>query len=82
MGEHAPIGMVLGTVRASDVDSSDILTHELTEGNASLFAIDMATGRITVNAKLDFETAPDSRRRDRQAVHVHRHGVRSFRRRH
>ena len=55
--EDAPVGTVVGTVRGSDNDSNDILSHELGGANASLFAIDIATGRITVAAKLDFETA-------------------------
>ena len=53
VSEHAAVGTVVGTVRGSDVDSNDILTHELTPdttnaANADKFAIDMATGRITV----------------------------------
>ena len=62
--EHAAVGTNVGTVRGSDVDSSDILTHELTAAtgteNVGKFKIDPATGRITVGAKLDFETAPDA----------------------
>ena len=62
--EHAVVGTVVGTVRGSDVDSSDILTHELTATanteNDGKFKIDMATGRITVAGELDFETAPES----------------------
>ena len=71
LGEHVAVGTVVGTVRGSDIDSSDILSHELdpaddsggpdsSNRNADKFAIDMATGRITVASKLDFETAPDA----------------------
>ena len=58
--EDAAVGTVVGTVRGSDVDSSDVLSHRLTgTADDSLFNIDIATGRITVGAKLDFETATD-----------------------
>ena len=53
--ENAPVGTVVGSVRASDVDSSDILSHELGGTNASLFDIDIATGRITVAGDIDHE---------------------------
>ena len=58
--EDAAVASVVGTVRGSDVDSSDVLTHRLTGDNDdSLFDINMVTGQITVGAKLDFETATD-----------------------
>ena len=65
VSEHAAVGTVIGTVRGSDDDSDDILSHILTTDddvpvNADKFAIDMATGRITVAGKLDFETAPEA----------------------
>ena len=65
VSEHAAVGTYIGTVRGSDNDSNDILSHILTPdtanaANAGKFAIDMATGRITVAGKLDFETAPDA----------------------
>ena len=57
VSEHVAVGTVIGTVRGSDVDSSDILSHELTAtgDNAGKFAIDIATGRITVKSKLNYE---------------------------
>ena len=58
--EDATVGTVVGTVRGSDVDSSDVLSHRLTGADDdSLFNINIATGQITVGAKLDFETATD-----------------------
>ena len=63
LGEHVAVGTVVGTVRGSDTDSGDILSHELGDvsggDDAALFKIDMATGRITVAKKLDFESATD-----------------------
>ena len=59
VAEHAAVGTVIGTVRGADTDSSDILTHALGGDDASLFKIDQATGRITVGAKLNYETATD-----------------------
>ena len=59
VAEHAAVGTVIGTVRGADVDTSDILSHTLTDGtgdaNAGKFAIDMATGRISVKSKLNYE---------------------------
>ena len=71
LSEHVAVGTVIGTVRGSDIDSSDILTHVLEPGadtggpdssnrNAGKFAIDPATGQIRVASKLDYETAPDA----------------------
>ena len=60
MREDAAVGTVVGTVRGSDVDSSDVLSHLLTGSlDDSLFNINIATGQITVKSKLDFETADD-----------------------
>ena len=83
VSEHAAVGTYIGTVRGSDDDSNDILSHELAPGddtdspdnsnrNAGKFAVDMATGRITVASKLDFETAPDGRRRPRHQARTTR----------
>ncbi len=62
VAEHAAVGTVIGTVRGADSDTSDILTHTLTAAagteNVGKFAIDQATGQISVASKLDFETAP------------------------
>ncbi len=62
VSEHVAVGTVIGTVRGSDVDSSDILSHELTANNTSdgKFAIDIATGRITVKSKLNYEDLADA----------------------
>ena len=54
--EDAVVGTVVGTVRGSDNDSGDILSHTLSGANASTFDIDPATGRITVDGALDHET--------------------------
>ena len=59
--EDSPNGTVLGTVTASDPDTGQTLTCAITAGNTNgAFAIDAATGQITVaNASaLDFETTP------------------------
>ena len=58
--EDAAVGTVVGTVRGSDVDSSDVLSHRLTgDDDDSLFNINIVTGQITVKSALDFETATD-----------------------
>ena len=54
--ENSAKGTVVGSVRASDNDSGDILSHELAGTNAGLFDIDIATGRITVDGDIDHET--------------------------
>ena len=50
VAEDAAVGTVVGTVRATDTDSGDIVSHELTASGASegKFKIDIATGEITV----------------------------------
>ena len=55
--EDTAVGTFVGTVKASDVDSSDILSHVLTAqgDNVDKFEIDIATGVIKVAAALDFE---------------------------
>ncbi len=64
VAEHAAVGTVVGTVRGSDVDTSDILTHTLSAATGSVnvgkFSVDQSTGVIRVADKLDFETAPDA----------------------
>jgi Ca2+-binding RTX toxin-like protein len=57
--EHGAKGTVLGTVTAMDPNGSD-LTYTIASGNATgIFAIDGATGTISVEnvALLDYETA-------------------------
>ena len=54
--EDAAVGADVGApVRATDANSSDILTYVLTGANVSSFSIDKATGQITVASALDFE---------------------------
>jgi len=59
--EHSPNGTSVGTVPATDPDAGDTLTYSIIGGNsAGVFAIDSATGEISVadNTALDFETTP------------------------
>ena len=61
VNENAVNGMVVGTVAASDPDAGDTLTYAITGGNTGgAFAINAATGEITVNnsAALNFESNP------------------------
>ena len=53
--EDSPVGTVVGTVRASDDDANDVLSHELSGTDAGAFKIDIATGVITVAMELDHE---------------------------
>ena len=55
--ESAAVGTVVGTVRGSDDDTADILSHELTATGAAdgKFEIDIATGVIRVAAALNHE---------------------------
>ena len=58
--ENSPVGTVVGTPTALDVDG-DTLTYSIIAGDPSnAFVIDAVTGEITVNnsALLDFETMP------------------------
>jgi Ca2+-binding RTX toxin-like protein len=59
--ENAPEGTVVGVVAAADPDAGDALTYALLDDAGGRFAIDPATGAITVNdgALLDFETADE-----------------------
>ncbi|MFZ4068935.1 MAG: cadherin domain-containing protein, partial [Caulobacterales bacterium] len=56
VNENAIAGVSVGTMSASDPDAGDLLTYSLVTG-ASRFAIDSASGQITVaaNANLNFE---------------------------
>jgi hypothetical protein len=57
--EEAAVGTVVGTVTFDDVDASQTHTFAITAGDpGGAFAIDPATGAITVAAPLDFETTP------------------------
>jgi VCBS repeat-containing protein len=54
--ENTALGTVIANVDATDVDSP-LLTYSITGGNeAGRFAIDSATGVITLAAALDYET--------------------------
>ena len=56
--ESTAVGANVGApVQATDANS-DTLTYVLTGANASLFAIDQASGQITVASALDYETDP------------------------
>src|SRR5262249_5661596 len=58
--ENSPGGTLVGAVSGSDVEG-DPLTYSIVGGNtAGAFAIDLATGQITVanSAALNFETTP------------------------
>lgn len=61
VNENRPVGTVVGTVVASDVDAGAVLTYAIDAGNTNgAFSIDAASGQITVAnpAALDFETTP------------------------
>jgi cytochrome oxidase Cu insertion factor (SCO1/SenC/PrrC family) len=61
LAENSANGTVVGTVSASDPDAADTLSYAITAGDlGGAFAIDAATGEITVNdsTQLDFETTP------------------------
>jgi hypothetical protein len=56
VAEDASLGTVVGTVLGSDVDGDD-LSYAITAGDSGgTFAIDGATGVVTVATALDFET--------------------------
>jgi Raf kinase inhibitor-like YbhB/YbcL family protein len=57
VNENSPNGTVVGTVVATDADVGQALTYAITGGNTgSVFAINPATGQITVAGALDYET--------------------------
>ena len=61
LNENTPAGVPVGTVSAHDPDGGQTLTYCIIDGNASgAFAIDGATGRITVrdSSQLNFEVTP------------------------
>lgn len=60
LAEGSLVGTVVGTVIATEPDLGQTLTYTITAGDdAGFFAIDAATGQLTVDAAgLDFETEP------------------------
>jgi len=61
LAENAAGGTVLGAFRAVDPDAEDALAYRLREDADGRFAVDAASGTLTVaeGASLDFETASD-----------------------
>ena len=59
VAENAPAGTVVGTASATDPDSGETFTYELTGDADGRFEIDPNTGVVTVadGADLDFEDA-------------------------
>ena len=58
VNENALIGQEVGiTAHATDLDPEDTITYTLDDAAGGLFAIDSATGVVTVNGVLDYETA-------------------------
>ena len=59
VAEDAAVGAAVGTLTAADPEDGAV-TYALTAGNdAGAFALDAATGALTVAATLDYETADD-----------------------
>lgn len=61
VNENSSIGSVVGIVTAQDPDAGQTLTFAITSGNSNeAFAINAATGQITVNnaAAMNYETTP------------------------
>ncbi|MEL7333334.1 MAG: cadherin domain-containing protein, partial [Cyanobacteria bacterium J06560_2] len=59
IAEHSAIGTSIGVANATDQDADNSLSYSIVGGNdASIFAIDSATGNITVAnaAQLDYES--------------------------
>ncbi|MGN6134552.1 MAG: cadherin domain-containing protein, partial [Aureliella sp.] len=59
IAENLANGSLVQTVTASDVDSGDGFTYQLTDNAGGRFAIDSATGKVTVadSSKLNYEAA-------------------------
>ncbi|MEQ8443788.1 MAG: tandem-95 repeat protein [Alphaproteobacteria bacterium] len=57
VAEDAAVGAVVGTVNVTDPDAGDSHTFTLSNNTGGRFAIDAATGVVTVAAALDYETA-------------------------
>ena len=61
VAENAAIGTQVGiTAKGTDVDAGTTLTYSLTNNAGGKFAIDAATGVVTVAAPLNYETASSS----------------------
>ena len=60
IAENAGDGATVGTITGTATDADTTLTYSMTAGNAGVFALDSATGVITVNGEnpLDYETTP------------------------
>jgi hypothetical protein len=56
VSENVTLGTAVGVVQASDEDPDDTLSFALPDAAALPFAIDAATGQISVDGALDFET--------------------------
>lgn len=56
LNENADIGFVIIEVRANDMDSASVIRYSIISGNEEgAFKIEASTGRISVNATLDYE---------------------------
>ncbi len=59
VSEDSAVATLVGTVAASDVNTGDTLTYSITSGNTgNMFAINSATGAITLAGALNYETVP------------------------
>ena len=58
VAENSPGGTAVGvSALATDGDGSDTVTYSLSDDAGGRFAIDSATGMVTVAGSLDYETA-------------------------
>lgn len=55
VAEDAVVGTAVGVAAGQDADDGDSLTYSLADDASGLFAIDAATGNITVAGALDYE---------------------------
>lgn len=57
VSENSPVGTLVGKVRATDKNVGDIVRYRVASGDSDIFALDSATGKITVKkAVLDYES--------------------------